>query len=275
MIAVEITYKVITNPEELRGAIELQEMVWGVEAVTPVPQLVAAIHHGGVVIAAFHGEKMVGFCYGFSGFHGGEVYLVSHIAVVDPMFRDVGLGGSLKAKQREWAIGYGYDKMVWTFDPLETRNAYLNLCKLGGYVKTYIPAYYGEMNDLINKGLPTDRFLLEWKLNSPRVEHALAGKLLDPVGWKKYRKLYDWKLDGVFPRPDKEYSLNEEEGCLAPVPKMIRGMKQTNFELVKTWRFHIRHQMERAFSQGYVIVGVLREEGPVNYYVLEKNTSLD
>lgn len=271
----EITYKNITQPEEMPEIIELQQVVWGAGSITPMPHLVAAIHNGGVVIAAFHGDRIVGFCYGFPGFDGGEVFIVSHMAAVDPEFRNAGLGKSLKEKQREWAVGNGYGKIVWTFDPLESRNAFLNLCKLGGYVKTYIPSYYGEMNDLINKGLPSDRLVLEWKLNSSRVEKALAGKTPETDDWKTYKKLYDWKLDGNYPHPDKGRSPDGGKGYLLAVPKAIHDMKLTDFALVHAWRFHIRNHMEHALSQGYYVVGLLREDGPVNYYVLENEEPVD
>ena len=265
-----IELQVVTEQEHLKQIVDLQKQVWDVETITSIPQLIAAIHHGGVAIAAFDGAKIIGFCYGFPGFHGGEIYLVSHMAAVHPDYRDFGLGRRLKEKQREWAIAYGYDKMVWTFDPLESRNAYLNLCKLGGYVKKYIPSLYGDMNDSINKGLPSDRFLLEWELRSARVVNALAGKSPESEAWKHYDPLFSWRMDGKHPHPAINYPIEEKAGYLVPIPKDIHEMKQTDYELARMWRFEIRHQLNRAFSQGYFVVGLLRTDEPVHYYVLVK-----
>jgi predicted GNAT superfamily acetyltransferase len=263
-----VALRIVWEQEHLKQIVELQKAVWDAETITSIPQLVAAIHHGGVVIAAFDGEQIIGFCYWFPGFHAGEVYLVSHMAAVHPHYRNLGLGRRLKEKQREWAIAYGYEKMVWTFDPLESRNAYLNLCKLGGYVKKYIPSLYGEMNDSINRGLPSDRFLLEWKLSSARVANALAGKGPEMDAWKQYDTLLSWRMDGIHPRPDVHHPLEGEEGYLIPVPASIHDIKQTDYELARMWRFQIRDQLSKAFSQGYCVVGLLRTDEPVHYYVL-------
>ncbi|UOF90653.1 GNAT family N-acetyltransferase [Fodinisporobacter ferrooxydans] len=276
-----ISYRVVTDLAAISDIVHLQEQVWAANVVTSLPQLVAAIHHGGVVIGAFAEDVVVGFCYGFPGFHNGEIYLFSHMMGIDQAYRDLGIGRQLKFEQRTWALTHGYTKIRWTFDPLEARNAYLNIMKLGGYVDTYIEAYYGEMSDPINKGLPTDRFLLEWDLHAKSVEQAAQGQSLADPAWNSYPSLVHFEpaLGGVFARPlgfyQKDFAQSlqgNEDGFLLPVPVNIHSIKQQQPELAKEWRFALRHACTEAFQNGCRITGMLRREGPVHAYVLQRQT---
>ncbi|MDF2661662.1 MAG: hypothetical protein K0Q94_4453 [Paenibacillus sp.] len=264
-----IVCEIVKEVETMNQIVRLQKEVWGTDAVTSMPQMIAAVHHGGVVIAAFDDGKVVGFCYGFPGVKDGAAYIVSHMMAIHPDYRDSGLGQRLKELQRSWALASGYDKVVWTFDPLETRNANLNLNKLGGTAKVYIENYYGELDDPLNGSMPTDRFLVEWELRSPRCENAISGKTPDVPRWSTYASLFDWELEGEFPRPVAASSGPTSDACLVPVPKAIRDMKTKNPELAKLWRFELRRQLTRSLADGYCVVGLWRTEQPVHYYVLE------
>ncbi|TMV49959.1 GNAT family N-acetyltransferase [Paenibacillus mesophilus] len=266
-----IVCDVVTDVRIMKEIVLLQKEVWGAESVTSMPQMIAAIHHGGAVIAAFDEGKVVGFCYGFPGHSAGKTYLFSHMMAIHPDYRDEGLGQSLKERQRLWAIAYGYDKIAWTFDPLETRNAHLNLNKLGGIVKVYLTNYYGELNDSMAGSFPSDRFLVEWELYSPRSEIAIKhGITADETIWSAYDFLFEWQLEGAFPRPCPATFHPTADAYLVPVPNSIRDMKQSAPELAKTWRFELRRQLTQSFAQGYCVVGLWRTEQPVHYYVLEK-----
>jgi predicted GNAT superfamily acetyltransferase len=264
-----IVCEVVKEVETMNQIVQLQKEVWGTDAVTSMPQMIAAVHNGGVVIAAFDEGKVVGFCYGFPGMREGAAYIVSHMMAIHPDYRDTGLGRRLKELQRSWALASGYDKVVWTFDPLETRNAYLNLNKLGGIVKTYIENYYGVLDDPLNGSMPSDRFLVEWELRSPRCENAINGITPDVPRWSTYASLFDWELEGGFPRPIAAPSRSTSDAFLVPVPKAIREMKTTNPELAKLWRFELRRHLMRSLAGGYCVVGLWRTEPPVHYYVLE------
>lgn len=266
-----IQYRMITEIDQIEEVVELQIKVWGEGNVTPPAQLIATIHNGGVVIGAYEDEKLVGFCYGFPGFEHGETYLCSHmLGILDP-YRDRGIGKQLKLAQRSWALAYGYQKMTWTFDPLEARNAYLNLCKLGGIVRTYIPAYYGHMGDKINKGLPADRFVLEWLLASTRVEKAVAGLPIDHERWSTYPRRLDWEMAGKYPTPCLGEAAADQNGYLVPVPRSIHEIKRDEIEVAQEWRFALREQFSQLFGVGYALVGMIKTDEPVQYYVLEKN----
>lgn len=268
-----IVYEAVREVEIMHDIVALQKLVWGADSITSMPQMVAAIHHGGVVIAAFDDGKVVGFCYGFPGWDGGKAYLFSHMMAIHPDYRDAGLGKSLKERQRIWAIEFGYDKIAWTYDPLETRNGFLNLNKLGGYVRKYLPSYYGIMNDPVNGSLPTDRFLVEWELRSPRCENAIKGDAADRGHWSAYPRLFEWEFAGSFPRPRPAALQAASDAYLVPVPASFRDIRQHDMELARSWRLELREHLTKAFADRYRVVGMWRTEQPVHYYVLEKSLS--
>ncbi|WP_232699961.1 GNAT family N-acetyltransferase [Brevibacillus daliensis] len=266
-----IEFKTITEASLMYDVEELQRNVWGNNNITPTPQLIASISNGGVVIGAYDQSNLIGFCYGFPGFKDGEVTMCSHMMAIDPAYRDLGIGYQLKQQQRVWASDYGYQKITWTFDPLETRNAFLNLCKLGGIIRTYIPSYYGEMNDEVNKGLPTDRFLLEWDVAASRVLQASEGTILEKEEWKYYPSLMEWSRLGNYAKCSKNNELKAEPGYLVPVPLHLHEMKKEQPEVIREWRFALRDQFQHALSKGYLVTGLLRSTDPVHYYVIEKS----
>ncbi|MBP2241807.1 putative GNAT superfamily acetyltransferase [Cytobacillus eiseniae] len=267
-----ITYKRIYELDEINKVIKLQEDIWGQETVSPQPQLLASIHHGGIVIGAFAGELLVGFCYGFAGFKDGETYLVSHMTGILPDYQNHGIGYQLKIKQREWAIEFGYKKIVWTYDPLEIRNGYFNMCKLGAYSNHYIPSYYGEMNDKLNKGLPTDRLLIEWEICSKHVEDTIRdGEKDQPES--EVKKLLSWnQTEENFPIPellDVKIDQENKRYCI-PVPSNIQFIKQHHSDVALEWRYAVRNAMSKAFANGYMVTRVQkRRNEKVQYYIVE------
>ncbi|USG64056.1 GNAT family N-acetyltransferase [Brevibacillus ruminantium] len=268
-------YRVISEIEEIREVVSLQRAIWGEDSVTPLAQLLAVKNNGGVLIGAYDGERLVGFCYGFAGFQQGEAYLCSHMLGILPEYRDDGIGQRLKLEQRIWALQHGYQKMIWTFDPLEARNANLNLGKLGGYIRTYLPAYYGEMNDKINNGLPSDRFVLEWMLDSPRVKEAILGHATAAAPWSDYPIWVGWNQGGEQLSPQVSMMPDmDQEGYRVAVPRAIHELKKMHLDLALAWRYALRHALTQAFSSGYAITGFIRGDGPVHYYVLEKAENL-
>jgi predicted GNAT superfamily acetyltransferase len=120
--------KTITEMEQIQ---ELEFKVWGTETI-PTHQTLTAVKNGGIMVGAYDGEQLIGFSYGFAGFRDGKSYLCSHMLGIDEAYRSQGIGEKLKLTQRDIAIAKGYDRMHWTYDPLETRNGYLNLSKLNG-----------------------------------------------------------------------------------------------------------------------------------------------
>lgn len=274
--AASLWIKKIEEIDEYVRVAEFQEEIWGNDAVTPVAQLIAAASHGGIVLGAYLNNELIGFCYGFSGYKNNENYLISHMTAVKDDFHNLGIGRSLKLQQREWALKYGYKKIVWTFDPLEVRNAYFNLNKLGAYTSTYIEAYYGNMNDKLNQGLPSDRFLIEWDIGSRRVHEALKGQWeVDRDAVQNYQNLMNWDLDGGLPYPVDAVrtAFGSGSGFLLPVPADFQSLKKQSFEHAKIWRSKTRDRLTEILSADYKVTGILIEpHTPVHFYIIENKT---
>jgi predicted GNAT superfamily acetyltransferase len=161
--------------EEFHACVKLQQEIWG-EAdleIEPSTMFVVAAMTGGQVLGAFDGEKLVGFTMAVVGVRHGAVYLHSHQTGVDAGYRDRGIGRMLKLFQREQALARGIRLVEWTFDPLELKNAHFNLNRLGAICRRYIPNLYGVTTSPLHRGMPTDRLVAEWWLDSPRVIAAI------------------------------------------------------------------------------------------------------
>ena len=178
-----IEVRELHTPAELAGAVRLQFEIWGPNDATPANQLVISVKTGGHVLAAFDGDLLVSFAYGFPAvLQGQEPWIASHMLATRPEYGGQGIGRLLKWRQRDWALAHGFHRITWTFDPLEARNAHLNLNLLGAVAKDYIVDCYGPMEDKLNRGLPSDRLMADWQLESERVVAASRGERPDASG---------------------------------------------------------------------------------------------
>jgi predicted GNAT superfamily acetyltransferase len=265
----EISYRIITEVSEVQEVVKLQKTAWSQEMITSMPQMAAAILHGGIIIGAFDGENLIGFNYGFAGYDGCEAYLGSHMMAIHHDYRDRGIGMRLKFEQRLCAIRYGYRKIVWTYDPFEARNAYLNLSKLGGKVNKYISSFYGEDRE----GLPTDRFMVEWDITTEQVEEANVLQHEITSEKKNYPSLLTYTIDGEnftgIEYSNNHLLLGHIPGCLIPIPRMAHELKSAQSPLFLTWQSYLRCLCSEAFLLHYQVVSFIRGNGPVHYYVLE------
>ena len=169
----------LSTHAEFRDAVRLQQEIWGFEDVEllPLRLFVVASKIGGQALGAFDGGRMVGFCLAIPGLKaGGKSYLHSHMLGVLPDYRDAGVGRKLKLAQREEALARGIDLIEWTFDPLEIKNAYFNVERLGAVVRRYVLNQYGTTTSHLHGGLPTDRCIAEWWIASPRARAIIAGE---------------------------------------------------------------------------------------------------
>jgi predicted GNAT superfamily acetyltransferase len=160
---------------------DLQRRVWNYSDLDIVPAhlFVVAVESGGQVLGAFLADELVGFTLAYAGEKNGKPYLHSHFAGVLPEYRDLGIGRELKLAQRQQALERGIDRIEWTFDPLQSRNAYFNICRLGAICRHYLADLYGTTSSPLHAGLPTDRLLAEWHLDSARVVGILSGRTLE------------------------------------------------------------------------------------------------
>lgn len=269
----EITYRLLSQQEEFFNCEVLQQETWGFADLSVVPAhlLITFQKRGGLVIGAFDGDQMVGFVYGFVGHQYGMATHNSVMSAVRPEYRNQGIAYQLKIEQRKMALEQQFSLMTWTFDPLQGLNAHFNLNKLGVIIREYFCNIYGVFRDEINKGLPTDRFGVEWWMDSPRVERRLSSGVetqLPPV-------------------PDNAPSLDDRD-LLRPgapvvrldncdqlhlgIPISIDELKSKDAELALEWRYHIRGWFEAALASGLIIHGfTLDRQRKMGVYTLSND----
>ncbi len=173
-----ISVRTITEIGDLREAVRLQKTIWGFEdlELLPVRMFVVAHRVGGQTMAAFDDDTMVGFLIAVPGIKtDGTHYLHSNMMGVLADYRNLGVGRQLKLAQREEALERGIEMIEWTFDPLELKNAFFNVQRLGAVVERYVLNQYGITSSLLHGGLPTDRCVASWYLRSERVQRVVAG----------------------------------------------------------------------------------------------------
>ncbi len=190
----------LTTLEQFERCVVIQLEVWGYSDGDVIPRrvFVVAQRIGGQTIGAFDGNELVGFAMSLPGYRNGKPYLHSHMLAVLPQYRNFGIGRRLKLAQRDDAIARGFDLMEWTFDPLEIRNAHLNIARLGAIVRRYQPDFYGPSSSPLQGGLPTDRLYAEWWLRSDRVAGTLRGEVQPIEVIERItvpHAIYQWKQD--------------------------------------------------------------------------------
>ena len=196
-----LTIRKCTVLEEMHACFALQKEVWGFSdaELVPVRIFVVASKIGGQVIGAFDGGELVGYALAIPAIRNGHPFLYSQMLAVRHQYRNAGLGRRLKLFQREEAIGRGIELMEWTFDPLEIKNAYLNIEKLGAIARRYIVNQYGITSSPLQGGLPTDRLIAEWWMNSRRVQAVLGGSARARFDAKTRievpAEVYEWKAN--------------------------------------------------------------------------------
>lgn len=272
---------------EYRAVEQLQQDVWGRSSVALVHNgvLLTAQKNGGLVLGAFERDAspesdeagsvgLVGFVFGFVGLTPeGTVKHCSHIAGVLPRCQGRGVGYRLKLEQRRRVLAQGIELVTWTFDPLESRNAYFNMRKLGVTCRTYWPNLYGDMRDAVNAGLPSDRFQVDWHIASEHVAGRLRTVLPTPslAGLRAGGALL---LNPHPPETPPDLAARVQGGAerlLVQVPPGFQALKATDMEQARQWRQHTRDLLMAAFAGGYVATDFL-VEGEQSCYLLERTT---
>lgn len=256
--------------EEVALIQPLEKIIWGMESI-PAHQTYTAVTNGGLLLGAFIEDQIIGFSYSFPGYLNGEAYLCSHMLGIHPDYQARGIGKQLKAQQSEWAREMGYSVLIWTFDPLESRNAYLNFSKLKGICYVYLENCYGEMKDGLNKGLPSDRLRLEWWIKSERVLDNWS-----PTIAKYHQPFRVSKSQGG--HAEVTFKLNEingqDAGVEIPVPNNFQEIKKREPALAISWRLGVREVFQRLFQKGYAIVNLRKSTNDVCYYQFIKKDKI-
>ncbi len=274
--------KVLESPEDMAAVEVLQRAVWpGSETdVVPAHVMITAVHNGGLVVGAFVDEQLVGFAFGFPGIEftpdGPRPKHCSHMLGIHPAQRDSGIGFALKRAQWQLVRYQGLDHVTWTYDPLLSRNAYLNIAKLGAVCSTYRRSEYGDMRDGLNAGLPSDRFQVDWWINTRRVERRLGKRPRKPLKLENFSKaelhpLYTPHSDRWL-RPPEHFAALDGKLALAEIPSDFPELKEADFALARDWRFFSRELFETAFAQGYLVTDFVFDQSR-SFYVLTHGES--
>lgn len=227
--------------KEFQTFVDLQRDIWG-EAdleLEPLTTFVVAAMTGGQVLGAFDGDTMVGFTMAVVGLRQGVAYLHSHQTGVRAAYRDRGVGRMLKLFQRDDALARGIRLVEWTFDPLELKNAHFNLNRLGAICRRYLPNLYGITTSPLHRGLPTDRLVAEWQLDSPRVIAAIE---------------------------DLASAVSDAPATIE-VPAELELWKRQDAKRTQEVQTRLREEFTQWFGRGYAAVGV-RTDGKGTAYLL-------
>jgi len=238
--APEIEVRRCSSLEDYDECVRIEHAIWGEDIAVPAGIFVVARHTGGQAIGAFDGPAMVGFTLALAGLRSGKPFLHSHMTAVLPDYRDRGVGRSLKLFQRQDALKRGIALVEWTFDPLEIKNAHFNLVRLGAVARRCLPNYYGITQSPLHAGLPTDRLLAEWWLDSERVKSILADSALPVAGAVERISL----------------------------PSDIAEIRASDTAAAARVQNEARAQFLRAFAKGYAATGI-ETRGPGAHYILE------
>jgi predicted GNAT superfamily acetyltransferase len=240
-------------------AISLAAWGGGYRATVPDHLLITHAKNNGVVLLAWDGDLAVGFCFSFPTFTGAHIdgsgvqwKHCSHMAAVLPSHHGRGIGEQLKWAQRAAVLAQGIKLITWTYDPLESVNAYLNLRKLGAVCNTYQRNVYGELDDDLNQGMETDRFQVDWWLDSAEVSarregiQAISTENIPLLNQVKTKNGLLWPLQLDLGLVD-----SAETQLLVTIPNNIQTIKQRDIDLAHAWRTHTRILFEHAFAAGY------------------------
>ncbi len=235
-LAAALELRACTTLDDFRQCVGLQKAIWNYaeEDLLPVRLFVTGGKIGGQVFGAFDGSnRMAAFCFAIPGIRNGQSYLHSHILGVLPEYRDQHLGRRLKLMQREDALQRGIRLIEWTFDPLELKNAFFNIERLGAIMRRYVPDQYGVSSSTLHAGLPTDRLVAEW-----------------------------W-LDGDRRAADRSSAIR------LPVPANIGEIRKRDRAQALAVQARVRQQCTERFREGWIITGFERGETE-SAYLLEK-----
>ncbi len=173
-----IAIRKMSSIQDMEACVGLQQTVWQFQDLDAIPRRMFVVVNsiGGQVLGAWDGSRLTGFILAVPGVRDGRPYLHSHMLAVLPEYRNCGIGKMLKMAQREDALARGIHLIEWTFDPMEVKNAYFNIEKLGAVVRRYTPDFYGSSTSPLHGALPTDRLHAEWWLQAERVQRLSAGR---------------------------------------------------------------------------------------------------
>jgi len=268
----------IDNPEKLWDVLEVMKDAWQMPDYTEAvpPHFLRAIQdNGGLLLAAYNGDEIIGFVLGIIGRENDNFYHYSHMVGVKRKYWRKGIALQLKLSQREWALKNGYKLVMWTYDPYQGLNANFNFSKLGVICNRYYEDYYGIMKDGINKGLITDRFKVEWWIDSWFVKEKIKKKKpffekdkIFSIASHVVHTFLDSENDRMIKKIEYNFS---NRYILIEIPSDINSLKKKSVKKANDWKIKLRPVFKKYFEKGYIIIDfytMKNREERRNFYLL-------
>lgn len=236
-----LTIRPLFTLHDMHACERLQTRIWQYSDLEVVPHSVFLVAQeiGGEILGAFDGDQAVGFTLAFPAVRSSRVYLHSHMTAVLPEYQNKGVGRSLKLAQREHALMRRIDLIEWTFDPLQLRNAYFNVERLGAIARRHLPNFYGHTSSTFHRELPTDRLVAEWRLESNEVKNAIGGRKRQISG--EHKRVY--------------------------VPPNISELCMSDPQRAQDIQRDVRSQFQQLFQDSYAVTGFGLESGQGIYFL--------
>lgn len=270
-MAVQVLIRKLKEHVDFDRLVHIQRAVWGHTEtnLTPAHQFCVHVRMGAILLGAFVDGTLAGFVYSFPALLDGVRTQHSHLLAVLPEFQGLGLGKKLKRAQRSEALKQGVGLITWTYDPMQARNANLNLHTLRVRSRTYFPNFYGSVPSLcLGTGIPTDRLLIEWEIGKKKGAGSLANRRKSAAAASAPRALERAARSGDgFPMPAPPRLGLRDRAVLAEVPPNVASLRDRP-DLIAAWQADLRRVLQSYFKRGYVAVDFLY--GERCYYVLER-----
>jgi len=272
-----IAIRDIETVSEMHQVEFLEKEIWGCDDldVLPATMLSASREVGGVLVGAYNDQSLVGFVYGFPGLEDGEITHHSHMLAVKPSQRNLNLGYRLKLAQRDRVLAQNIKRITWTFDPLQSLNAYFNFNKLGVVANKYKVNFYGESTTSFLHQFGTDRLWVSWMIQSDRVNRRLKNQSSESLFTSELPRLVQVRNDEpIASEPVKFVG----EPCVAiEIPSDINALQQKDPRLALRWREITRAAFTAAISSDYLVQDFFRgqrAEESFGVYVLSAQTKI-
>lgn len=255
------TIRPFSTTDDYKGCVGLQEATWGAGFSERVGASILRVSQrtGGLAAGAYDAEGgLAGFVFGMTGIEAGRIVHWSDMLAVRTEARNSGLGVQLKLYQRDVMLARGIDTILWTFDPLEAKNAYLNVVKLGATSREYVEDMYGQTDSPLHRGIGSDRLIARWIVSEGKPvgggeDAADASRVLAALPG----------VEGVMPG-ELDLSIDAAK-ILVAVPSDIQALKAVNPAGAAAWRAETRAAMTRYLARGYEVRGFVRGDDTSDY----------
>lgn len=268
----DLVIRPFAKPREYEACTAFQEEIWGKGFNERVPAAILQVANrlGGLSAGAFDQDgRLQGFVFGITGVEEGTLVHWSDMLAVRRELRDRGLGTRLKLYQREVLLSRGVRRMRWTFDPLQSRNAYVNFGKLGIVTAEYVRDMYGESGSPLHRGIGTDRLVALWEMDSERVKRRVAGSEKGPDAsyLASIPRALSAESSGAHPVPGDPALDLDDPTFVLPIPAEIDRIVDDDPGLASAWRVATRRVFLEYFSRGYQVQEFVHH-GSLSHYLL-------